>query len=214
MSLLVGFYHTDFSIAEERTLRMMYEGVEHFPHEKAAFLRKKNAAFGHLLTYNTPEALFEEMPQFYTEEGASLLFVAEARLDNREELANALGIRLSPTLSDGAIILKAYLKWGKTTPEKLLGDWSFACFDETTQELFIARDQHGYTSIFYHYEANTFSFASSKKSLLALPHVKRMANQEQIIRGLALRFITRLFIKVFFSYPLVIPLRLKMVKFS
>lgn len=188
MSLLVGLYHTDLKRVEEQTLNTMYEGVKHFPHKKAAFLNKKNAAFGHLLTYNTPEALFEEMPCYCTEEGTTLLFVAEARLDNREELANALGIHLSPTLPDGAIILKAYLKWGKKTPEKLLGDWSFACFDEATQELFIARDQHGYTTIFYHYEANIFSFASSKKSILALPHVKRMANQEQIIRGLALWF--------------------------
>jgi asparagine synthase (glutamine-hydrolysing) len=191
MSLLFGFCHTDQKPAEETTLATMYEGIKDFPNEKHAFLIKKNVGFAHALTYNTPEALFENMPKYVAEQ--RLIFTAEGRLDNREELASLLEIRLNNEsggvpLPDGEIMLKAYQKWGKNAADKLLGDWSFACFDESTQELFLARDKHGYTALFYHFDNNTFSFATSKKSLLKLANVKKNINKEKLIRGLAIWF--------------------------
>lgn len=191
MSLLFGFCHSNQQPAEETTLATMYAGIKDFPHEKKAFLTKKNVGFAHALTYNTPEAVFENMPKYISEQ--NLLFTAEGRLDNREELASLLEIRLNDEIGrrsvpDGEIMLKAYQKWGKNAPQKLLGDWSFACFDETSQELFIARDKHGYTAMFYHFDKHTFSFATSKKSLLALPNVGKNIKNEKLIRGLAIWF--------------------------
>jgi asparagine synthase (glutamine-hydrolysing) len=184
MSLIFGFINTNQQPANESSLADLYGGIAHFPHECKAFTVNANAAFGHALTYNTPEAVHEQMPTHLPEQ--QLLFVAEGRLDNRTELAAALDLHLHAQLPDGELMLKAYLKWGEATPDKLLGDWSFAAFDERNQELFLARDHHGYTALFYHFANHQFVFGSSIKSLLACEGVSKKINQEQLIRGLAL----------------------------
>ncbi len=184
MSLIFGLINTNQQSANEQSLADLYGGIAQFPHERKAFLVKDNIAFGHALTYNTPEAVYEQMPIYLPEN--QLFFVAEGRIDNRVELATALDIGLHSALSDGELMLKAYLKWGEAAPDKLLGDWSFAAFDVRNQELFIARDHHGYTSLFYHFANGQFVFGSSIKSLLALDFVPKKINKEYLIRGLAL----------------------------
>jgi asparagine synthase (glutamine-hydrolysing) len=184
MSLLFGIINTTQQPANEHSLSVLYGGIAHFPHERKAFLVKDNVGFGHALTYNTPEAVYEQMPVYAAEQ--QLLFVAEGRIDNRAELFSALGMRLDATVSDGQLMLKAYLKWGEATPDKLLGDWSFVAFDQRSQELFIARDHHGYTALYYCFANQQFIFGSSIKSLLAFEGVSKKINQEHLIRGLAL----------------------------
>ncbi|QDK82416.1 hypothetical protein EXU85_28930 [Spirosoma sp. KCTC 42546] len=189
MSLLFGFLYTDNTslvneLRDGQLLDNMYKGIEHFPHEKKASMFKDAAAFGHALTYNTPEALYEQMPLYI--EDQQLLFVSEGRIDNRTELASALELSLNDQLSDGQLMLKSYQRWGENAPTKLLGDWSFACFHATTKELFIARDHHGYSTVFYHFDGKQFSFSTSIKSLLALENVAKKANESYIISDLVI----------------------------
>ncbi len=184
MSLIFGIINTNQQSANEQSLADLYAGIQHFPHERKAFLVKDNAAFGHALTYNTPEALFEQQP--IEEPAAQLLFVAEGRIDNREELAKKLNIRLHSQLPDGELMLRAYQKWGKEAVHQLLGDWSFAAYDVQNQELFMARDHHGYTALFYHFDGQRLVFSSSIKALLALDSVAQKPNVAHILRGLAL----------------------------
>jgi asparagine synthase (glutamine-hydrolysing) len=128
---------------------------------------------GQLLLYNTPEALYERLPRC-TAQG--VVFTAEARIDNRDELCDLFAIPHvdRQRVPDSELILRAYLKWGHDSPEHLLGDWSFAFWRPAEKELFIARDHHGNTGLYYYQDARRFAFASSKKALLALGVPRRL----------------------------------------
>jgi asparagine synthase (glutamine-hydrolysing) len=166
------------------TLNQLYEGIKQLPHEKKHSVVKENAGFGHLLTYNTPESLFEQLPVYLAE--PNLLFVAQGRIDNRKDLCRTLGIRLHHKLTDGELIQAAYLKWGKNSPSKLKGDWSFAVYDYREQELFLARDQHGYTALYYYFDNTRFSFSSSPKGIFALEGFEKKINIRHLLGDLLL----------------------------
>ena len=107
-----------------------------------------------------------------------LALVADARLDNREELAGVLGA--AREASDGDIILAAYERWGGASAARLAGDFAFALWDGRRGELFCARDVMGVKPFYYTQSAGRFAFASEPKALLALPGVSRDLDDEQI----------------------------------
>ncbi len=177
-----------FGVANERpalvqvALQQMYSGTAGLPHETYNVKTEGMAGFGHMLTYNTPEALFEKQPVYLPEQ--QLLITSAARLDNRETLARQLGLRLHPRLTDGELIQAAYLKWEKESPKYLHGDWSFAVYNYREQELFLARDQHGYTAIYYYHDGHRLAFSSSTKSILALEGFHKQINMRYFLNSL------------------------------
>ncbi len=76
---------------------------------------------------------------------------ANARIDNRAELAQQLAINEHDLkcLSDGELILKCYRYWGETTPKQLLGDFVFIIWDELQKQFFCARDHMGVKVLYY-----------------------------------------------------------------
>ena len=79
-------------------------------------------------------------------------FVADARLDARADLVEALGPAHRPesgSASDAELILRAFHRWGSGCVEHLLGDFAFAIWNEDTRSLFYARDHRGVKPVFY-----------------------------------------------------------------
>ena len=181
MSVIFGIFYRDGRPVSDE-LETMYSGMKHFPHEKHAFAVQGNCGFGHMLTYNTPEAVNESMPKWV--ETARLLFVAEGRLDNRDELFVTLDIpvRERDGIPDGDLMLNAYLKWGENCVNRLMGKWSFAAFHTEEQRLFIARDKWDYSDIEYYEDDKAFAFATSEKGLLPLPFIKKEIDELMIAR--------------------------------
>ncbi len=68
----------------------------------------------------------------------------------------------------------------------LLGDWSFALWDNRKQELFIARDRNGISGIYYYANARFIAFASSIKGLLSLSEVPRRLNEQRLAQILVI----------------------------
>ncbi|MFN8579077.1 MAG: asparagine synthase-related protein, partial [Candidatus Sericytochromatia bacterium] len=184
MSMIFGIFNRDGSPVEKTDIDDMYNAISYYPHEKYNYKIIENVVFGHLLTFNTPESLFEEQPIFFNDR--NILFVFKGRIDNRKELCNKLNINLKDNLTDGEIALKSWLEWGEKSCDKILGDWSFASFNFKTQEFFISRDHHGYTAINYYYDEKRFIFASSIKSILNLNFIKKELNIKSVINTLAI----------------------------
>ncbi|MGI8771661.1 MAG: asparagine synthetase B family protein, partial [Acidobacteriaceae bacterium] len=99
--------------------------------------------------------------------------VADVRLDNRDELGDALGLRSAEmaSLSDQALLLRAWLRWREDCLERLVGAFAFACWDPQTQRLFLARDHAGERPLFFSQQPGFFAFASMPKGLRALPEI-------------------------------------------
>ena len=113
----------------------------------------------------------ERMPR--VEPGAGLALTASIRLDDRTGLCNALGIPGGERaeLSDGALLLRAYERWGGECPQHLLGDYAFAVWNARRRTLFLARDPVGTRPLLYSLSAGRIVFASDVGAVLAAPGV-------------------------------------------
>lgn len=184
MSIILGCWLFNEITIPLYSLKKMYAAVHSVPHEKFDTKVKDQTGFGHLLTYNTPESLYEDLPVFLEEE--QVLFTAQGRIDNKANLFDQLSPKIDHQSTDGSIILQAYLKWGKNCVHYLRGDWSFVVFNYKQQELFCARDPVGYTSFYYYTDKTGFYFSSSIKSLLQIPSYKKEINELHFVRNLTL----------------------------
>ncbi len=132
---------------------------------------------GQCLLHNTPEAVHERLP--WADPDGRFAFTAEARLDNRDEVFDALSVPgpERAAMADGALIRLAWERWGDGAPTRLLGDWSFAVWEPRERRLLLARDHHGNTALYYVADARRFAFASDRRALLALPDAPRRLNE-------------------------------------
>lgn len=100
----------------------------------------------------------------------ALTIVADARLDNRDDLFAQLTIPHTERshTTDATLILAAYAKWGADCPRFLIGDYAFAIWDAREQMLFCARDHIGVKPFYYYYANGVFAFATDINGLLAI----------------------------------------------
>jgi asparagine synthase (glutamine-hydrolysing) len=119
---------------------------------------------------------------------ARYALVADARLDNREELRTALAISAGECLrfSDAELIFRALQRWQDAALPKLVGDYAFAFFDASSRRLLLARDPLGQRPLFWHRGRNFIAFSSMPKGLHGLAEVPLAANGETVGRYLAL----------------------------
>ncbi len=113
-----------------------------------------------------------------------LTLVADARLDGRPELCDALDLPAAEhvTVSDEELLLRAYERWGEGCAEHLLGDYAFAIWDANARRLFLARDHIGARPLFYWHTEKEFAFATDLPALLAIPGVRRELDEVEVGR--------------------------------
>lgn len=135
---------------------------------------------GHAMLSTTPESL-HECPPIVNQRG-DLMITADVRLDNREELIDALGLHFHPAtkIGDHALILGAYDKWGEACPSRLLGDFAFAIWDRKESKIFCARDILGIKPFYYLQSGALFVFGSAIEAVLRNPHVTDELNEGMI----------------------------------
>lgn len=141
-----------------------------------------DAALGNCAMHTTPEAVRERLPMRHAESGVVL--TADARIDNREELISLLDLRRTdPT--DADLLLHAYLKWGRSAPEHLVGDFAFAIWDPRDRTLFAARDHIGVRPFYYHVLGNSFYFGSEIKAIRVAAETRFDINEERVAEYIA-----------------------------
>ncbi|MFO1270415.1 MAG: asparagine synthase-related protein [Rubrivivax sp.] len=130
------------------------------------------------LLRTTPEDGFDRQPVQRAE--AVVLF--DGRLDNRDELAAALGIAAgrAAAMADSELAAEACARWDSEAVHRLLGDWALACWQPQRQRLWLARDPLGARPLFWHQAGARFAFASLPKGLFALPGVPRTLDEGRL----------------------------------
>ena len=172
MSAIAGFVRLDGAPAAPQDIARMLEAMAAFRHADAQGSWHEGAAgLGHLLERRAPEDAFERQPLAGTD--GRFILSGDFRLDNREELARALGLRAAELehTPDSALVLGAWEKWGQDCPAELLGDFAFAIWDRHERVLFCVRDHVGIRPLYYTRTGTRLAFASAIKGLLALPDV-------------------------------------------
>lgn len=179
MSAIFGFQYRDGRIANPADLDRMSERLLHRGPDGSGTWSDRSIGLGQRILHTTPESLGETWPMVRA--NGDLVLVADARIDNRDELIAILDVRgREAAITDGELILAAYQKWGRTAPEKLIGDFSFAIWDAKRGVLFCARDPMGVKPFYYYVSDRLFVFASEIKGLFCLPEVPRDVDEVQI----------------------------------
>lgn len=183
MSGIFGLLFFDEQPVSPDTLNQMRESMAYWGSDDSKLWYQTHVGLGHLLSYNTPESVYESLPR----QGKNgLVITANARIDNREELCRLFNIPPSkrPTTPDSDLILRAYEQWGKNCVDYLIGDWSFALWNPQQRQLWIARDCCGTGGLYYVRHPRFLAFSSCLKGLLALPEVPKQPNLLQVTRTL------------------------------
>jgi asparagine synthase (glutamine-hydrolysing) len=180
LSAVLGILRLDTRPVEHPVLEQMLESLAHRGPDGAYLWYDGIIGLGHQMLHTTPESFHERLP--LVDRRRNHVITADARIDNRDELIAALGLRerLSEKISDGELILGAYEKWGERCPERLLGDFAFAIWDQRKQRLFCARDHMGVKPFYYYRSKRIFLFASEIKALLRVPEVPRHLNELRV----------------------------------
>lgn len=180
----MGLWQLDGRPVDRAELARMTEALAHRGPDGSGVWLEESVGLGHRMLWTTPESLHEKLPAVGT--GGRLVITADARIDNREELARQLALRLTPELGDSALILAAYEQWGERCPEKLVGDFAFAIWDRQARTLFAARDRIGIKPVYYHYrEGQVFAFASEIAPLFQATGLEKQPEQDAIREILA-----------------------------
>jgi len=141
-------------------------------------------AVGGALRRSTPEDSAERQPASSAD--GSLILAGDLRLDNRDELAAALGLADERSVPDGAFVLAAYERWGEALPERILGDFALAIVDRRRGGVLLARDHVGMRPLVVHQRPGVVAFASTAHALTAFDGVGHALDVRRVVEVLAL----------------------------
>jgi len=121
-------------------------------------------ALGHFHFWTTPEEVGERQPVVR----GDVALMLDGRLDNREELAGALDIWLDAKdpMSDAALALHAFERWGDDLPNRLKGPFALVAWDGRRRQLLCARDPIGRRTLFHRRIGDALIVASEPGALL------------------------------------------------
>ncbi len=180
MSGIAGVFYRDGRPVDPAVLERLSARLAHRGGDGQGVWQAGPVGLVHRLFCTTPESRHEQQPVSAARPAGPIVLTADARIDNRAELAGRLGLHDALDQPDCAFILAAYEKWGEACPERLVGDFAFAIWDAPRQRLFCARDALGVKGLVYFDSPRLFAFASEIKGLLCLPEVPRTINEVQI----------------------------------
>ncbi len=182
MSAIFGILRFDGGAASPRDLERMGNTLAHRGPDGRRFVSDGPVGLGHCLMRVNQEDLFERQP--IVDREAELTLVADCRIDNRKQLADAFGLSAADirNMPDSAFVLRSYKKWGEDCAEHLLGDFAFAIWDGRARKLVLARDHMGQRYVHYHHGKNFFTFAAEIKALWAVPGVPRTLDDMRVGR--------------------------------
>jgi asparagine synthase (glutamine-hydrolysing) len=182
MSGVCGLVRIDGATVDPRDLARQTTRLKHLGPDGISPWTDGPAGMAQLMMRITREDGFDAQPVHEAE----CTLVADARLDNREALADELGIAAEALVEmpDSALLMRAWRRWGERTPEHLVGDFVFAVWDADARSLTLARDHMGQRHVFYHQGEGFFAFATEFKGLWALPDVPRELLEDRFVSAL------------------------------
>jgi asparagine synthase (glutamine-hydrolysing) len=178
MSGIAGVLHLDGAPALESTLQPMTGAMPGRVPDGVALLLTGSLGLAHGLL-RTEAGAGEALGPATSNH---LSVVADARIDNREDLVAALGLRAAEgtALTDAELILRTYDGWDEGCVDRIIGDFAFAVWDGKRRTLFLARDPFGARPLYYARTPRAFVFGSEVRAVLRGPGVPPTINEARI----------------------------------
>jgi asparagine synthase (glutamine-hydrolysing) len=185
MTAIAGLWRLDGRPDAADGCDRMLSALRMYGPDDTAAWRAGDIALGRTLKRVLPEDDYDRQPAV-GESGRVL--VADARIDNRDELARALGLRDEQLRrqSDAELILHAYERWETDAFDRIYGVFACAIWDPARRRLVLAKDSVGMTPLYFHRAPGLFAFASMPKGLHALPETPYAPDEDKVAELLAL----------------------------
>jgi asparagine synthase (glutamine-hydrolysing) len=184
MSGILGVIQFGTERLSADTFNRMLDALSLRGPDKRGIWQNHFVRLGHRHLFTTPEARSENLPS--RDETTRNVITSDCRLDNRNELIQAIGREQFniESIPDSLILLKAYQKWGNDCVTRLLGDFSFAIWNEREQELFCARDFLGVKPFYYCQIKGLFLFCSESPAIVQYSDLPFSINLPRIAESL------------------------------
>ncbi|WP_413203385.1 asparagine synthetase B family protein [Rhodospirillum sp. A1_3_36] len=144
-------------------------------------------ACGRNLMRTVPDDLMDRQP--FIIGGGRAMMAADLRLDNRDDLLDALDIPASKArmLADGGVLAAALDRWGlEDTLPRLVGVFALIIQDRQDGSITLVRDPIGLSPLFYSRQSRFLAVSSMIQGLFALPEVERDFDEKRLAEHLAL----------------------------
>lgn len=184
MTAICGLWHQDGLPDAGHGVTAMRRALAPYGTFRSAMWDGGDIALGIQLARLLPEDRFDRQP--LTDRAERFRLVGDLRIDNRAELAAALGVADWERRADADLVLAAWERWGPGALDRLCGDFAIVVWDAARRCLHLARDMIGYRPLFFHATPRRFAFATMARGLHALPDIARAADPITLRNHLAL----------------------------
>jgi asparagine synthase (glutamine-hydrolysing) len=186
MSAIAAIFHHDGQPLAGSKVERMLKTLAIYGPARQGLWNDREIALGHRLFVVVPEDRADQQPLSGRDELVHL--VADARIDNRDELAPFLNLGRVGAMRppDSHYIQAAYDRWGVECCNHLVGSFAFAIWDARQRQLFCGRDHLGDRPLFFHRARGFTAIASMPKGLFALPDIPRELDEETMSAALGL----------------------------
>jgi asparagine synthase (glutamine-hydrolysing) len=161
---------------DKNTLVQMRDVLIHRGPDESGVFAKKNVGLGHR-RLSIVDLATGQQPMF-SRDGTRII-VYNGEIYNHKDLRKQLTAKGYEYISnsDTETILHLYEEYGAACVHKLRGMFAFAIWDETKQELFIARDRLGVKPLYYFHDSDgNLFFGSEIKAILKASPMKAELN--------------------------------------
>ncbi|GAB3332302.1 asparagine synthase (glutamine-hydrolyzing) [Marivirga atlantica] len=161
MCAIAGIWHKDPNQLNESSFREVLQLMRHRGPDHTEIRKSANVILG-ANRLKIIDLKFGNQP-LYDASGRSLVF--NGAIYNYPELANEHEI---DSASDSVVLFELLKKYGDFCLEKLRGMFAFSFYDQSKDELLLARDRVGQKPLYYYKTEELFLFASEIKGLVRL----------------------------------------------
>lgn len=163
----------------------VFAALDQHGHDGRDVVRFRGTILGHQHFWTTPEEEGERQP--FVDPASGVVLALDGRIDNRDQLAGQLGI-VPPELarlSDAALVLRAWERWGEGCFQRLLGPFALVMLDTLERRLLCARDPLGDRTLCYYARPGLLVAASEASAVLCHPAVSSDLDQTTVARFFA-----------------------------
>lgn len=178
MSAIAGIFRRDGAPVARSDLERMLDAMKRRGPDGWGIWSDGPVGLAYRKLASTPESLHEKGPLVTPR----FTLAADARLDNRDDVAGWLGIGVGALadLSDSDLIAQVFEAWGERGLHDLVGDFALAIWDAPTRELILTRDHMGVRPLVYYATERFLAFASDVRALLTLAAVPRQVDDGRV----------------------------------
>ncbi|MDJ0978927.1 MAG: asparagine synthase-related protein [Erythrobacter sp.] len=184
MSGIGAVFHRDARPVERESLERMSRSLAMYGPEKRVVRPEGEIGFAYTHFTNTPEARLAAQP--LVSPTGRYTFLLDGRIDNRADLAEALII--SPAtlarMSDAALALEAWQKWGADGLTRWIGEFAAIIWDRDARAVNLVRDPFGRRPLYYNVTDRRLAVASMPKGLHALGDISRELDTKRLTDAL------------------------------